>query len=118
MGKSERKLVDIKRKNTHVHMHTPGLRMEGVGMPEPGFIPQTKHVLFSENEGGGRAASTKPYLYLCNTLGTVPMGISHALARSLNSVGEFLFSLNCSDLISICLKTGTNTLCDCKSSFT
>jgi hypothetical protein len=112
-----RKLGD-KKGHTHILTHPTDSGWEtGEGSLSWWFIPQTKHASFAEN-GGGRGFN-KPYLYLCNMLGTVPMGISHALSRSLNSVGGvFLFSLNYSDLISICLKTGTNTQCDCKSSFT
>lgn len=41
--------------------HTPDLRMEEVVVTaEPCFIPPTKPASFSENEGGGRKASTNP----------------------------------------------------------
>lgn len=59
-GRALEKAGGCEKENTHIHRHTPELRMEGVGMPEPGFIPQTKHDPFSENEGGGRAAPTNP----------------------------------------------------------
>ena len=92
MGESFRKLVGVKRKNTHIHIHTPELRMEEVGcLSHASFL--TLSMLLSQKMRGWERRFNRPYLYLCNTLGTVPMGISHALARSLNSVGgEFLFS--------------------------
>lgn len=41
--------------------HTPDLRTaEEVVTAGACFIPQTKHASFSEDEGGGRKASTNP----------------------------------------------------------
>lgn len=110
--------MDIKKGGKNPH--TPELRTEEMVMTAqamPASFLTLSMPLSQKTAGWEGPSETLPFFM--QHVGTVPMGISQALSRSLNSVGgEFLFSLNCSDLISICLKTGTNTQCDCKSSFT
>lgn len=45
----------------------------------------SSHSAFSENWRRGNTPQNFSIFYLCNAMGTVPMGISHALSHSLNS---------------------------------
>lgn len=112
------KLVDIKRKKKTPHTRTQDRRGGDNSLSHASFLKLSR-LFFSENGGGGREASTNPtFIYAARWEQFQWEFLMLFHVPWILLVVESLFSLNCSDLISICLKTGTHTQCDCKSSFT
>lgn len=108
-----------KKEKKTPHTRTQDRRGLGDNSLSHASFLKLSRLFFSENGGGGREASTNPtFIYATRWEQFQWEFLMLFHVPWILLVVESLFSLNCSDLISICLKTGTHTQCDCKSSFT